>query len=668
MPYGYRSKRINATVTDGVTEGGSVDFTVSSTAGTFGGLTVVVSYSTATGTAGSSDFTRVSGSRSIAVGGEATVTVETEQDTRAEAAETFSLTLTGVRMTGVRMPGGGAVLGDDRATVTITDNDNLTATVTSLQTSVLEGADARFEVALTANNESASGSTPVVVLYTVIPNIPNGATSADYTEPSGKMTIPAGQSTGTIVISTTADNVLELTEETIVVQLDSATTTATIAPTVMGPSQPTRIRDRDGTVVVSIADAAPVDEGQAAVFTVSLSGKVSQDVVVTPTTPAADNDNAGDFSAPQPAMLIIEAGETTGTVTVQTTDDASDPRAEARAEADETITLSLALPTPPPGVVLGKNTATGTIRDNDPLRVNISGPSAVFSDATNAQFMVNLTGGMGSGTITVDYTYTVGSTSGSDSVEIANNADSATITIMNTTIMNPDNAFVAGHTLVVTLTDADSGGNGTVTVGTSRASARIADYVISAAPVEAAEGGNLVFTVIDVGTAPMDTVVVVTASTSPGTARANSDYTTHSDTFNFTGNRSITVSTLLDNLNEGPETVTLRLRASPASVLVGTPTVTGTITDDDGITATVIRGQTTVTEGDPATFIVSLSGGTSTAECGHRLHSRRQRQLVGGRRLYTAPSRHAQYSRSEQRPARSPSRPWTTARSTAAKS
>ena len=588
-----------------VLEGSDVNFTVSSTTGTFGGQTVVVSYSTASGTAGSSDFKRVSGSRTITVGQSTTVMVETEQDTRAEDNETFSLTVTGARILG----GGAAVLGVDRATATIDDNDDLTAAVTSLQTNVLEGSDARFEVALTANNASASGSTAVVVSYMVNTN-QDGATSADYTEPSGRLTIPAGQSKGTIVISTTADNVLELAEETIAVQLTAADTSAGVVGHSTQASGATTIRDSDGTVVVSVADAAPVDEGQAAVFTVTLSGKVSQPVEVTAsTTPDTPND---DFSAPQPAMLTIQADMTTGTITVQTTDEASNAR---RAEGEDTFTLTLALPAgPPPGVVLGKNTATGTIRDNDPLRVNISGPSAVASNASSAEFAVNLTGGMGSAAITVHYTYTVGSTSDSDSVEIQNNADSATITVTNT-----NNLFVAEQTLVVTLTEVDSGGDGTVTVGTSRASARIAGFVVSADDVSKGEGTNLSFTVEGDGTDPSDPAnpVVVRASTSPRTARANTDYTTLSRTFTLSGSETVNVATLPDTLNEGEETVTLRLSlvSAPSGVLVGTPSVTGTITDDasDNITAAVTAGQTTVTEGDPATFIVSLTGGTSTA-------------------------------------------------------
>ena len=75
---------------------------------------------------------------------------------------------------------------------------------------------------------------------------------------------------------------------------------------------------------------------------------------------------------------------------------------------------------------------------------------------------------------------------------------------------------------------------------------------------------------------------MVRASTSPGTARANADYTTQSRTFTLSGTEPVDVATLTDNLNEGEETVILRLSRVrlPSGVLVGTPSVTGTITDD----------------------------------------------------------------------------------------
>ena len=575
-----------------------VDFTVNSTAGS--GLMVVVSYSTGTRTASGSDFKSASGTLTIVGTGNETVMVELVDDTRAEADETFTLTLSSPRILG----GGTVVLTDNRATATINDNDDLTAAVERLQTSVLEGSDARFEVKLTANNASASGSTPVVVSYMVNPN-QDGATAADYTEPSGKLTIPAGQSSGTIVISTTADDILELEEETIAVQLTDADTAAGDVMHDADASDATAIRDSDGTVVVSVADPAPVEEGQAAVFTVSLSGEVSQDVALTRSiTPAAGDD----FSAPQPAMLTIAAGETTGTIVVQTTDEASE--SARRAEADEPMTLSLGFEgNAPPGVVLGKSMATGTIRDNDPLRVNISGPSAVASNADNAVFEVSLTGGMGSVGITVDYTYRVGSRTDDGSVPITANTASAMITITN-----DNDLFEAGPTLVVTLTDVETTA-GTVTRGTSSASARIASYVISASDVRAAEGAELSFNVTAAGPAPADPVVV-RYSTSPGSARANDDYTSRSGTITIGSQQPDSVPALADTLNEGDETVFLRLSrvSAPSDVLIGTPSVTGTIGDDgDDITATVAPGQTTVTEGEAATFIVSLDGGTSTA-------------------------------------------------------
>ena len=169
---------------------------------------------------------------------------------------------------------------------------------------------------------------------------------------------------------------------------------------------------------------------------------------------------------------------------------------------------------------------------------------------------------------------------------------------------------------MVTLTDVKTTA-GTVTSGTSRASARIARYVVSAADVEMAEGRNLTFSVSGTGTTiPPNQDVVVRYSTSSGSARANDDYTTQSGTFTVGSGQPAPVPALPDNLNEGEETFTLRLSLarSLSDVLVGTPSVTGTITDgDDDIEASVRAGQTTVTEGSAATFIVSLTGGTSTS-------------------------------------------------------
>ena len=205
---------------------------------------------------------------------------------------------------------------------------------------------------------------------------PLSATTADYTKPSGKLTIPAGRSSGTITIKTTVDDVLELNGESLIVELTSATTAAgTVTANTATPAvedRTTTIRDHDGTVVVSVADAPRVDEGGVATFTVSLSGTVSRPVTVT-VTPSGNPDDY-DYAE---RMLTIAAGETSKTVRVETKDD-------MLAEDEETFTLTISGALPE-GVVYGANTAIGTIRDNDPLQVNLSGPRAVASDAPNAR-------------------------------------------------------------------------------------------------------------------------------------------------------------------------------------------------------------------------------------------------------------------------------------------
>ena len=91
--------------------------------------------------------------------------METEEDTRAENDETFSLSISLVSPRDSSV-----VLGVDRATATIDDDEILAASVRPLQTTVLEGSDARFEVALASGGASASGSSAVVVSYTVVPS------------------------------------------------------------------------------------------------------------------------------------------------------------------------------------------------------------------------------------------------------------------------------------------------------------------------------------------------------------------------------------------------------------------------------------------------------------------------------------------------------------------
>ena len=323
----------------------------------------VVAYAVSPGSATTADYTATSasGTLTIAVGdtdGEE-FTVQTVNDKLAEDDETFT-----VKLTLVEAPDNVA-LGTSTATVRIDDDDDLTASVTMEEETVEEGSVATFTVALTyrtAASERRFGSADVVVEYTTT-TVPTDVTNPakamdDYEEPSGTLTIVAGEATGKITIQTLEDDVLEPTEGLTVTLTDVSTVAGEVELPVATDqdreAQVTIMVGDTGTVTASVADTA-VDEGELALFTVTLSGKVSEDVKLGYQTSTATIPP--DFAATTTGRLTIAAGETTGTITINTVED-------RLAEGDEAFTARLeeltanddALPT---GVELGDLTATG---------------------------------------------------------------------------------------------------------------------------------------------------------------------------------------------------------------------------------------------------------------------------------------------------------------------
>ena len=131
------------------------------------------------------------------------------EDSLAEGTETVTAVLWTVLPSGQQ----GSRIGS--VTVTIEDNDELSASVTVPET-VTEGETAPFTVTLGGGTSTAS----VVVSYSV-----GGTAKApgDYTDPSGSLTIQSGESSGTIPIQTNTDNEIE-PDETLVVTLTGVQT------------------------------------------------------------------------------------------------------------------------------------------------------------------------------------------------------------------------------------------------------------------------------------------------------------------------------------------------------------------------------------------------------------------------------------------------------------
>ena len=121
--------------------------------------------------------------------------------------------------------------------------------------------------------------------------------------------------------------------------------------------------------------------------------------------------------------------------------------------------------------------------------------------------------------------------------------------------------------------------------------------------------------------------LTVEYATADGTAASSTDYTAKSGTLTFTqaaaGAQTFTVSTIEDTIDETDETFTVSITGpagggGPTPVL-GTDSVTTTITDDDGTpnSITLSVSPDTVAEGDgatPVTVTATLEGGTTRSE------------------------------------------------------
>ena len=391
----------------------------------------------------------------------------------------------------------------------------------------------------------------------------------------------------------------------------------------------TTITDSGAVTVDISAASASVAEGRTATLTVSLSGTVSDDVVVKWKTTAVSASSGTDYTAQAATSLTIAAGATAKTVTVRTAQD-------RLAEGGETFTASLETDpdnTLPAGVSLGTASATVTIADDESLLVNVSADAGLVTEGGSAAYTVAVTGGTSTAPVVVSYTVSGTATAADDYTEpsgrltVASGGTTAVIMIATTADMVLD----PNETLRVTLSGASTT-KGEVSVGApSEASVVLAEPVGSSVTVSldpadqsVAEGSPASFEAVLSET--VASAVVVSWQTANGTAGSD-DYTAQAATSltiaaGATSSGAFTVATAADTLSEGDETFRVRIAAdddtplpSDVSISPTANTATATITDDaaDAMTATVAGSAATVAEGSNAVFTVTLSGGTSTS-------------------------------------------------------
>ena len=560
------------------------------------------------------DYTTASGTLTFAAGQQTkNITVTTIDDTVDEAdSEQYTMTLSNA--VHATLFGEGTTL---EATGTIEDNDE--PPVLSLEdVTVTEGKDAEFEVSLDAASERQ-------VLVTYGTADVTAVQPDDYTAASGTLTFAANDRAKTITVTTENDELDEARTEQFKLTLSGANN-ATLSGGEYTLQKLGKIEDNDDPPMLSVGDET-VTEGAAAEFEVSLDAASARQVTVSYATSNDTAEEPDDYTDTS-GSLTFAAGDRTKIVTVTTSTDSLN-------EADETFKITLS--SPENGTL---DEADGTIEDDDELTAAVTREAETVDEDASATFTVTLTGGKSTDEVVVDYSEVGSATAGDDytapsgKLTIEAEQDSGQITIKTL----EDYVLDQNETLKVQLKSATSAGS--VEVNTTTAETRIIDSSEVKVSVKAAvlveddpntpedesqdssvveEGGTASFSVELSGAVGVEVLVPYTTVDGSALAGADKDYTANSGTLTFAPSdisKTVEIVTRNDDLSEVAETFEVRLTATslPEGVTVTTASATGTITDNDTLTAAVTADVSTVTEGQSATFTVTLKGGTSTAE------------------------------------------------------
>ena len=576
--------------------------------------TVTVAYSTTDGTAAAgTDYTAQSDTLTFPASQTAvtmTISVQTTDDDEQESDERFMVILSSPS---------GATLNDDTGEGTIIDNDGdggggngggngsgggdgggggggsrdvgELPTLSIDDATVVEGDLAKFEVTL-----SEAATAVVMVDYSTVDG--TAVARSDYTTTSGTLSFEQGEERKTILVPTVQDATAEETE-VFTMQLSSPS-----GATVANGTGTGTITDDDEPPMLTIDDAPPVDEGDAAAFVVRLSAASGLAVTVSYRTVDGTAVAGSDYKSAL-GELRFEPGEAARTVTVETL-------ADELAEDTEQFTVELSAPL---GATVADGVGEGTISDDDDApELSIDDAPAV-SEGETAEFTVRLSATSGRAVTvsyrTVDGTAVAGSdyksASGELRFEPGETTQTVTVETLADELAEDTEQFTVELSAPLGATVADGVGEGTISDDDDAPELSIDD-----APA-VSEGETAEFTVRLSATSGR--AVTVSYRTVDGTAVAGSDYKSASGELRFEPGeaaRTVTVETLADELAEDTEQFTVELSA-PLGATVADGVGEGTISDDDDAPELSIDDAPAVSEGETAEFTVRLSATSGRA-------------------------------------------------------
>ncbi|OEK02996.1 hypothetical protein BFP97_16345 [Roseivirga sp. 4D4] len=462
----------------------------------------------------------------------------------------------------------------------ITDNTTLNFTTVNTAVAFTSTSSSGAESVSSADLEvtlNAISTTDVTVDYTVSGTATGSRT--DYTLANGSLTISAGSLTENITIANIIDDVLDETEETVIVTLSNPSNAG------LGTNQvhTYTINDDDPTPTIAfdVVNSNGAESLSSAILAVSLSELSGQDVTVDYTVSGTATGSGTDYTLAN-GTLTVSVSSLTENITI------SDIIDDVLDETEETVIVTLSNPS---NAGLGTNQVhTYTINDDDPTPTiafdvaNSNGAESISS----ADLAVSLSAESGQD-VTIDYVVTGTATGSGIDYTLANgtltiNAGSLTEPITVADIIG-DELDEDDETVIVTLsnpTNANLGTNQvhTYTIQDDDDTPTIAFTSTTSDRAESVSSENIEVTLSAVS--GRDVTVDYTVS---GTATSSTDFTLVDGTLTFSAgsiSETITIASIVDDaILEANETVIITL-SSPSNADLGVNTVhTYTITDND---------------------------------------------------------------------------------------
>ena len=375
-------------------ESGSLVVTAASAVG----ADTTVSYTVTAGTAEEpADHDAVSGSVVISMSGtSASISITAAQDSLFEIAETFT-----VRLDSATSAADDVAVSSGAATTTVTIVEDVSdAIVVSLagDGAVREGGTATYEVTLTGGTSTAGVMVPYV--------LSGGATpGADYTAPSGSLTIGIGDASGTISIMTADDGPGD----------DGEMLTVTLGQPTGGGGPGTSLTvdgtaDSVTTMItegISVSIGTPVrttvGEGSTVMFPVTVSDRVPPGESIT-VSYMIDGGDASDYMGGLEGTIVILPADSIDGVSIEVL------VLENPDVGEETFIVTLVAVTAGDATISSSKNSSPQVTIAA-LTVHLAGPGEV-AEGEIAIYTVTLTGDTSTQNVMVPYVLTGTATDG----------------------------------------------------------------------------------------------------------------------------------------------------------------------------------------------------------------------------------------------------------------